>query len=63
LIQLTQMRIRSGLLLEPRPTLWAVIANGPWPGQIFVVSSLTPEHVVKYGNFDFRLGYQPIGIH
>jgi hypothetical protein len=34
---------------------------GPWPEQIFVVSLLAPEHVIKPGNFGSQSGYQPIG--
>ncbi len=34
---------------------------GPWPEQIFVVSLLAPEHVIKPGNFGSQSGYRPIG--
>jgi hypothetical protein len=36
---------------------------GPWPGWIFVVSSLAPEHVIKPDNFGSRSGYPPIRKH
>jgi hypothetical protein len=56
LIQLTQTRTRLGYL-------WAIVAIGPWPRQIFVVSSLAPEHVIKRGNFSSWSGYRSIDAH
>jgi hypothetical protein len=46
--------------VQPRGPLQVM---GPWPGRIFVISSLDPEYVVKPSNFDFQSGYRPIGIH
>jgi hypothetical protein len=53
MLQLTQIRTRSGLLIGPHPASRAVAANGPPVRALFEVSSLVPEHVVKLGNFDF----------
>jgi hypothetical protein len=63
LLQLTQIRTRSVLLLGRHPASWAVAANGPLTQALFKVSLLAPEHVVKPNNFDFRSDYRPIGTY
>jgi hypothetical protein len=63
LLQLTQIRTRSGLLTGPHPTSWAIAANEPPPRALFEVSSLAPEYVIKPDNFSSRLGYRLIDTH
>jgi hypothetical protein len=63
MLQYLQTRTRLGLCLGLRAASWAATAIRPLARVTYVVSSLTPEHVVKPDNFGSRSGYRSIGKH